>query len=274
MKQFSILEQTLLRHGITTREGGVSLPPYDTMNTSFYGQDSTEDVMVNIKRSLDALGITAKTIVATSQVHGTKLLSITSRTDLDALRCFDTQGTVMADYTLLIADQTDGLITNRSDIVLMTFYADCVPLILYDPITGTAASVHSGWRGTKERIGQIAVETMCSQFGARAENIRVGIGQSAGKCCYEVDFPVIQAFEARYSKSLLAGAVFPKDYGKYNLDLKWLNAQLMQMAGILPAHIEIDPDCTICNPERYHSHRYARGGARGTMSAFVQCLHK
>ncbi|MDK2867977.1 MAG: purine-nucleoside/S-methyl-5-thioadenosine phosphorylase / adenosine deaminase [Clostridiales bacterium] len=271
MNQFKIFEQESFRHGVTTRLGGISNPPYDTMNTSFYGQDDKQHVMTNIKRSLDTLGMTAKTIVATAQVHSTTILSINKAFDFSALRRFDTSHTALDGYDLYIAEKTDGLITNRTDVILMTFYADCVPIILYDPITGTAATVHSGWRGTKNRIGQIAIESMCSQFGARVQAIRAGIGQSAGKCCYEVDFPVIEAFEKNYPKTLLSGAVFPKDYGKYHLDLKWLNSQLLQMNGILPQHIEVNSDCTICGIEKYHSHRRAAGGARGTMSALIQC---
>ncbi|MBS7527546.1 peptidoglycan editing factor PgeF [Fusibacter paucivorans] len=271
MNQFKIFESALLRHGITTRHGGVSNPPYDTMNTSFYGQDDKVHVMKNIKLSMDALKMTAKTIVATAQVHSTNILSIKDDFDFQVLRPFDTNDTALEGYKLYIADKTDGLITNREDVVLMTFYADCVPIVLYDPVTRTAATLHSGWRGTKDRFGQIGIETMCSQFGVRAEDIRAGIGQSAGKCCYEVDFPVIAAFEKNYTKTLLSGAVFPKDYGKYHLDLKWLNSQLLQMNGVLPQHIEVNQDCTICGTERYHSHRRANGGARGTMSAFIQC---
>ena len=270
MHQFKIFDSNQIHIGITTRLGGVSKAPFNDMNTGFYGNDTKEDVMINIKRSLDSLDVDAKTIIATRQVHGTQILELNDLSSLNQLKKFDTSNTALEGYRLFMADQTDGLITNNSDFVLMTFYADCVPLIFFDPVKRCVATVHSGWRGTKDRIGQVAIEKMLRTYGSKIEDIRVGIGHSAGKCCYEVDFPVIEAFEQRFPMSWLENAVFPKDYGKYHIDLKWINEQLMKSLGVLPEHIEVDLACTICNPETYHSHRFSKGGPRGSMSAFAQ----
>lgn len=272
MHRFDIMDSSQIRLGITDRTGGVSDMPYGDMNTSFYGLDQKAHVMENIKRTLDTLNIDARIIFATKQVHGTQIVMIDDIKNLDRFSKVDTTATALESYELYTIDSTDGLITSRSDVVLMTFYADCVPLMFFDPIHACTASVHSGWRGTKDRIGQVAVEKMIRSYGSKVEDIRVAIGHSAGACCYEVDFPVIEAFEKTYPKAWLENAVFPKDYGKYHIDLKWLNKMLMLSLGIKESHIEVDLSCTICHPEKYHSHRFVKGGPRGTMSAFTQLV--
>lgn len=267
MKQFEILTKPGIVHGITTRLGGVSTGPYATMNTGIYGNDDWLHITENIKRALDAIGADAPNIVATRQVHS-KNIAILG--DFSKLPEMDLKGTALEGRHLYVYEGVDGLMTQRTDVVLMTFYADCVPLVFYDPVQKVVASVHSGWKGTAQGIGAEAIRMMCEVFHSNSKDILAAIGHSAGVCCYEVDDKVIEAFKRQFSLSVLQDFIVPKDYGKYMLDLKAANAALMRMNGIPESNIEVDSGCTICGVEKYHSHRRAAGNDRGSMSAFVQ----
>lgn len=257
-------------HGITTRLGGVSEGVLGSMNTSFFGIDDKMAVFENIKRSLVSIGSDAKKIIATQQVHSNKILVIDETTAFSQFKKIDCSGSALEGYELFVSPETDGLITCRKDVVLMTFYADCVPLMFHDPTTGCVGSIHSGWRGTANLIGQEAVAHF-QKMGSNLENVQVGIGHSAGICCYEVDEPVIEAFQMHFSKQEMMTFVVPKEKGKYMIDLKVANAICFKRSGILDAHIEINRDCTICNAQTYHSHRRT-GYPRGSMSAFIQAI--
>jgi len=270
MFQFKHFLDAPFYHGITTKNGGVSKAPYEYMNTNFFSNDKREDVMTNIKRALDALHMTAKIIIATRQVHGVNILNITNTIDEKALKRIDTSETALSDYTLLVAEGYDGLMTQRDDVILMTFYADCVPILLYDPERSTIVALHSGWRGTQQRFVEKAIHDLSHTYGSEAHHLMAGIGQSAGICCYEVDAPVVDAFRLQFSEEVLQNALVQKSEVKYHIDLKGLNKALLQNTGVKTENIAINPLCTICHPEDYHSHRYHHGGPRGTMSAFMQ----
>lgn len=267
MNQFAIFSQEIV-HGITTRENGVSQSPYD-MNTGFYGADDFNDVCRNIFNALQSMGASAKTIIATRQTHSDHVLIIDSAFDFDKLEAVDVTDTALSDYQLYVADDVDALITNREDIILMTFHADCVPILLASTSPYVVAAVHSGWRGTAKQIVKEVLYLMQEKLEVPLETIKVAIGQSAGSCCYEVEYPVIEALQKRYTKAMLTDNVIPKDYGKYLIDLKGINKTLLIHEGILESHIEVNPDCTICLSDKYHSYR-ASGTHRGSMSAFIQ----
>lgn len=256
-------------HGITTRLGGVSQGVFGTMNTGFLGDDQLEDVCTNIKLTLDQMGATAKIIIATQQVHSNHIFVVDESTDLNLLRKIDVTGTALEDYSLYVVSDTDGLITKRSDVILMTFYADCVPLILHDPVRNITANAHSGWVGTANLMAKEVVNKMVALGSVRGD-LCIGIGHSAGVCCYEVDEPVVRAFSKHFSNDEMKEFLLPTDYGKYHLDLKLANCISLMKTGISRTQIEVDSACTICDSHTFHSHRRAKGGPRGSMSAFTQ----
>jgi polyphenol oxidase len=258
----------LTPHGITSRMGGVSRGPYATMNTSFYGTDRAEDVFENIKRALDDIKSDAKIIIATQQVHSKRVLVVDASFDLTALKTVNVDGSALNGYQLFVAEQTDGIVTNRRDVVLMTFYADCVPLLGVDAENGVIMNVHSGWRGTASAISHVAVDEMLA-LGATIDCIKLGIGQCAGVCCYEVDQPVIDAFDGLFSADEIMTFAIVKENGRYMLDLKEANVRSFMKKGFERSKIEVIADCTICDEAHYHSHRRT-GYPRGSMSAFIQ----
>ena len=265
MNQFANI---LTAHGITTRQGGVSDGPFESMNTGFYGDDDTGKVYENIKRALDSIHSDAKIIITTRQVHSNHIRIIDDAFDFNSLVEYDVSGTALDGYRLLSAPETDGLLSTRKDVVLMTFYADCVPLVFYDAKRGVVGSVHSGWRGTANLMAQEAIDKLL-WLGCELEDIKVGIGHCAGICCYEVDAPVIEAFQKNFTQDELTKFVVIKENGKYQLDLKMANTISFLKKGIKISQIEVNNDCTICDASKYHSHRRT-GYPRGSMSAFIQ----
>jgi len=265
MNQFANI---MTNHGVTTRHGGVSEGPFASMNTGFYGDDDKEKVYENIKLALDEIGSDAKIIIATKQVHSNTIRVIGENTDLSDFISYDLTDSALEGYRLLVSPETDGIVTTRDDVVLMTFYADCVPLLFYDSVKGVVGSVHSGWKGTANLIVHEAIRQLIL-LGCELQNISVGIGHCAGVCCYEVDEPVIDAFRKNFSNEEMQNFIRVKENGKYQLDLKMANVMSLMRKGLQRSQIEVNQDCTICGVEDYHSHRRT-GYPRGSMSAFIQ----
>ena len=162
----------------------------------------------------------------------------------------------------------DGLITNEPGICLVTFYADCVPLLFLDPVKKVVASSHSGWRGTVNRMGQVTIEKMQKEFGCDPKDILACVGPSICQDCYEVSEDVIDQFRANFSTSQYDSLFYAKENGKFQLDLWKANELVLTDAGILPEHLEVTNVCTCCNPELLFSHRASKGN-RGNLAAFI-----
>ncbi|MBQ2276076.1 MAG: peptidoglycan editing factor PgeF [Lachnospiraceae bacterium] len=252
---FPILEQFGVKHGFSTRLGGVSEGMFSSMNLSFQRGDDREKVEENYKRICNVLNMNHKNVVLSNQVHDTKIKLVTKE---DA-------GKGMIKESDIIG--IDGLITQEKDIPLVTFYADCVPLFFYDPVKEVIAAAHSGWRGTKEKIGKKVVETMEEEFGCKKEDVVAVIGPSICQDCYEVSEDVVLEFQEVFMEetSLYAKA---KENGKYNLDLWKVNSMILKEAGILEKHMSLPNLCTCCNPKLLFSHRASKG-KRGNLAGFI-----
>ncbi len=252
---FPILEQFGVKHGFSTRLGGVSEGMFSSMNLSFQRGDDRDKVEENYKRICNVLNMNHKNVVLSNQVHDTKIKLVTKE---DA-------GKGMIKESDIIG--IDGLITKEKDIPLVTFYADCVPLFFYDPVKEVIAAAHSGWRGTKEKIGKKVVETMEEEFGCKKEDVVAVIGPSICQDCYEVSEDVVLEFQEVFMEetSLFAKA---KENGKYNLDLWKVNSMILKEAGILEKHMSLPNLCTCCNPKLLFSHRASKG-KRGNLAGFI-----
>ena len=252
---FPILEQFGVKHGFSTRLGGVSEGMFSSMNLSFQRGDDRDKVEENYRRICNVLNMNHKNVVLSNQVHDTKIKLVTKE---DA-------GKGMIKESDIIG--IDGLITQEKDIPLVTFYADCVPLFFYDPVKEVIAAAHSGWRGTKEKIGKKVVETMEEEFGCKKEDVVAVIGPSICQDCYEVSEDVVLEFQEVFMEetSLFAKA---KENGKYNLDLWKVNSMILKEAGILEKHMSLPNLCTCCNPKLLFSHRASKG-KRGNLAGFI-----
>ena len=254
---FPILEQLPgIVHGFSTRLGGVSQGDVGTMNLSFSRESSRQNVEENYRRLAKAIGYEPERLVCSRQTHTTNVRVVTEE---DCGIGFCRSG----DY-----DNIDGLVTNVPGIPLMTFYADCVPLLLADPGHRAIGCAHSGWRGTAANMGKAALEVMKREYGTEAKDVITAIGPSICQDCYEVSEDVIDQFREVYHRKIWPDLFYEKQNGKFQLNLWEACRQNFLMAGVLPEHISLPDLCTCCNPKFLFSHRASRGN-RGNLAAVV-----
>ena len=255
---FKALEDTgMVINGFSTRLGGASKGRFATMNFSYSRKEDPADVLENFTRMADALGVERDRMVVSYQTHTTNVRRVT-RED-------EGKGVIRErDYR-----NVDGLITDVPGITLVTFYADCVPLYLVDPVHHAIGLSHSGGRGTVRRMGQVTMDAMKEAFGTRPEDVTACIGPSICRDCFEVGEEVAEAFadafDPKYRDALYRANAKP---GKYQLDLWKANEIIFQEAGVPKEQIHTTNICTMCNSDYLFSHRRV-GEERGNLAAFL-----
>lgn len=257
---FRNLEDTkLVRHGFSTRMGGVSQKHLSELNLSFTRGDDPENVKENFRRIGAAVGFSTESLVLSCQTHTTNVRLVTE----------DDRGKGFArplDYT-----DVDGMITNVPGLTLATFYADCVPLFFVDPVHRAIGLSHSGWKGTVKRMGAVTVARMREAFGTEPKHLRAAIGPSICQDCYEVSEEVALAFKEEFCAHADERLVYRKENGRYQLNLWRANEIVLLEAGIRREHLSVTNVCTCCNPQKMFSHR-ASHGQRGNLGAFLQLM--
>lgn len=248
-----------IKHGFSTRIGGVSEGDLYSMNLSFNRGDDIKNVYENYQRICAALEVSTEDLVFTDQVHDTKIQVVSKE---------HRAGKKLESKKLV---GVDGLITNVPKLVLTTSYADCVPLFFVDCKKKAIGLSHSGWRGTVGKIGVKTIEAMAREYGSDAKDIIVVIGPSICKSCYEVSVDVVEQFSKILSEQAYEAVIEEKANGKYLLDLWNTNRFLLKEAGILEENIHISDICTCCNHDILYSHRFTNG-KRGNLSAFLSLI--
>ena len=239
-------------HGFTTRLGGVSTGHLSQLNLGMHRGDDPENVKKNLSILGNALGFTLSDLVLTRQIHS-DIVRVVTRADC--------AGADHKNYP-----QCDALVTNTPGLALLIFTADCTPLLFHDPVTGAVGAAHAGWRGTAADIGRKCVAAMVENFGCKPENIRAAIGPNIGFCCFETDSDVPEAMLDTYGAA--AEKWIRKSREKYYVNLKEINALSLRRAGV--TEIEISDACTMCQNQRFWSHRFT-GGMRGSQGAIIVC---
>lgn len=255
---FPLLEETgLVRHLFSTREGGVSTGIYASMNLSYSRGDDKKAVDENFRRIAEIFGSTPDRMVCSRQTHTTNIRLVT---EADCGKGITRE----TDY-----ENVDGLITDIPEIILCTFYADCVPLYFVDTKHKAIGLAHSGWRGTVNRMGEQVVKAMHDAFHTQAEDVIAAVGPSICQDCYEIGEEVADEFKEHFQedwKRILKDGV---KEGKYQLDLQEANRIILENAGIPADKIAVTDLCTCCNSKVLFSHR-ASGGKRGNLGAFME----
>lgn len=244
------------KHAFTTRYGGVSEGYLSSLNLGFNRGDERERVMENYRILGWALDVDVMRAAYTKQVHGTHVRTVT-----DADRCCPTDPDPC---------DSDGLVTNVRGLALFCFTADCVPLLLHDPVSEVAGAVHCGWRSSVGDITAAAMRAMI-KLGARARYTHAAIGPAIGACCFETDADVPEAVERWLGPDAARSFIKNKaGSAKFLVDLRGaLRCRLIQL-GLEPGCIDVSDECTMCCHEKYWSHRYTRG-ERGSQCACI-CL--
>lgn len=252
--RFASLDQPDLVHAITTRAGGVSAPPHATLNMSFARPDDPARVRENRLRVFGALEIRAERVAQAGQVHGNAVL----RVGEEHAGC----GAVDRASVLPAAD---GLITNVPDLYLLACFADCVPLLFFDPVQRAVGVAHAGTQGTLARIGAETVRALYENYGSQPSDLRVVIGPAAGACCYNVWPHIADDIRAAFPA---APHMLQQRADQTYFDLWAANVHILTQAGVPRDQIEVSGICTIHHADRFFSHR-ASGGATGRIAAII-----
>lgn len=247
--QAGLLEALGVPHAFTTRLGGVSAQPFDTLNLGRAAGDDPAAVRENRARALAALGRDTSNQVEASQVHGREIAVVNAAHRGQRIR------------------GADGLTSRDPSAVLAMHCADCAPVLVSDPTTGAVAAVHTGWRGTASGAASAAIRTMGEAFGSRPEDLVVAIGPAIGPCCYEVGGEVVEALAPWPWQSAV---LRPSSEGRWFLDLWEANRRQIESAGVPPWAITTAGLCTACHPDLFFSHR--RSGRTGRMAALIAPL--
>jgi YfiH family protein len=219
----------------STRVGGVSSPPFDSLNLSYSINDDTDAVNENLERFRAAVGALRCPIVRARQVHSDQVNVITSFAD----------GLV-----------GDALITDSKNVCLAVSVADCLPIFICDPSNQAFGVVHAGWKGTLKGITGACVERMQTEFGSDPGNMSALLGPAIGPCCFEVSSEVAHRFEE----------LLPESVSGSHVNLHKANKLALEGLGV--SSVASDPICTSCNQELFFSHRRDKG-ATGRMLALI-----
>jgi YfiH family protein len=237
-----------LIHAVFTRLGGTSSPPYASLNLGHTVGDDPVAVGINHGRVYQALGVPRSQTVTCHLTHSDDVLVVTA-----------------ADGGCVVG-QGDAIVTTDAGVYLSMRFADCVPILLHDPVRRAVGLAHAGWRGTVKNVAGAVVQIMVSDLGCAPESITAVIGPAIGPCCYQVGEDVIQAVEAAFSQGLAVGRLkshdgrqlFSQRNGHYAyFDLWEANRRQLEAAGV--GRVAVAGLCTACHTDRFFSHRAEQG---------------
>lgn len=226
-----------LIHAVTTRHGGVSSAQWRSLNLTKGTGDDPAAVEENLRRACAALSLRREDLVSPNQRHTANVRRV-ARAD---------RGQIFVGYDILITDEPG--------VPLLLRFADCTPVLIYDPAQCALAVVHSGWRGTVQAAGRAAVEALAAEFGSRPANMIAAIGPSIGPCCYEVGDDVTAAVRAAFARP---DTLLPTpNGGRRHFDLWAANRHWLHEAGV--RRIEVAELCTACRTDEFYSYRRELG---------------
>lgn len=213
------------------RKGGISEAPYDSLNLCTRVGDKEENVAENKKIASAAFGISPENMVCVKQVHG------------DSIHIVDAE-----DKKSYEKVEADAIITNLKNAVIGILTADCVPVLIYDPVKRASGVSHAGWKSAALGIASKTIKAMTKTFGSNPSDMLAAIGPGIGVCCYDVNTDVENEFKKRY----IEASFYIKD-GR--LDLKSMNLLDLKQAGLRKENISVSNICTSCNNDIFFSYR-------------------
>jgi len=238
-----------LIHAFSTRLGGVSRPPFHSLNLSLDTGDKAVHVRKNRKILADAFGLAPSVLLTVNQVHEDEIRIIDSPSPEDHSGAF-----------------CDAMITDRRGIAIGVLTADCVPILLLAPETCTIAAIHVGWKGTALNLCGKTIRVLAERFGADPENLMAAVGPSIGPCCYEVDEPLRSIFSQ--NNDFWDRWAQPSASGRWGLDLQRASIDHMTASGVRNENIVWFDVCTRCQEALFFSYR-RDGGITGRQMAFI-----
>ena len=243
-----LTQTSLVKAGITLRCGGVSKPPYDSLNLAKHVGDLSAAVSQNQQIFSDRTGITA--LKYCQQIHSDSVINA----DILPNSFWNVEKQNESEIT------GDALISAQAGVALGIFTADCVPIFILDVVTPSIGIVHAGWRGTFARIAAKTLAQMTTTFNTNPENCLIHLGPSIQKCCYTVSSELLNQFEQQFGKEVHTG---------HCLCLQTVNVSQLVDAGVPVNSISISSFCTACSTDKFYSYR-AEEGQTGRMLSFIQ----
>ena len=245
-----------VKHGFTTRLGGKSEAPIDTLNFGFNRPEPRNVTEANYKALCNAYSLDCNKLILVSYVHGCNVLEVTRR---------DCGRGIKPDIPPL--PDCDGIVTNDPEVVLFTLHADCSAFFVYDPVNHAIGLAHAGWRGTYGRINSALIDKMHELYGTQAENVYAMIGPHICGSCYEVSRDIARDFIKEFGD---ASTVTPHDDpNKAYLDIGRAAYLGFMEAGVSDDKISMIPCCTYENSDLFYSYRRDGRGKTGAMGAFL-----
>jgi len=238
--------------GFFTRKGGVSVGHYQSLNLGGSIGDDPECIIENKRRVYQAINREVTSGYEVWQVHSSDIVSIDEPLAPSSPRI-----------------KADGIFTSNPDVTLMMRFADCVPIVIFDPVKKVVGIIHAGWVGTVNRIIDNAISVAKNRFACRTENLVAGIGPSIGPDHYEIGIDVIKRVRATFKEH--ADDVLIRQNGRVYLDLWTANRLLLVENGI--SRIHHSNICTACDTRNWYSHR-AENGKTGRFAAFIGLKHE
>jgi len=234
-----------LTHAVLSRLGGVSRPPYATLNLGHIVGDDLPAVEENHRRALGVLGLDPRQVVSPYQVHGARV------------------GLVGRVHRGSVQPATDALVTAVPGVPLLLRFADCAPVLLFDPVRRVAGLAHAGWQGVAAGVVPATVQVMVERLGCHPADLWAGLGPAIGPCCYEVGPEVVAAVQV----ACPPGAdVVRRVNGQFHLDVP--AAVQAQLCAVGVREIEDAAICTACHVDGFFSHR-AEGGRTGRFGVLI-----
>lgn len=241
-----------IKHGFTTRKGGISRGRRSGLNLSFSRYDDPSEPISNLKLLCEVEKLDIEDIALVNHEHGNTVFTVEA----------SHRGRGISGEPL---PPCDGLITRERGVTLMTLHSDCCGYLMYDPKTGSIGAAHAGWRGTKKRIGCSMIDAMRERFGAEPENILVSVLPSICGSCYEVDEALAESFVLEFKDERV---MKPKNSGKAYLDIEYACALQLLDCGVLPENIRLMHRCTMEEEGLFYSYR-RDGLDAGAMAAYI-----
>ncbi len=236
---FDLFKDAPVTHGVFTRHGGVSKGQWHSLNMGLSVGDDPADVQKNRHKAFAVLNRPWQSLSDSWLVHG------------DGVLVYKQPRSPEQTPPL----QGDIILTNRPDVTLFMRYADCVPVLLVDPVKKAIALAHAGWKGTVLKVAKKAVEALGTQYGSRPEDVLAAIGPSIGPEHYEVGQDVVDRVQAAFGTE--ASSLLPQVNGSPHFDLWSANRIALQQAGV--EQIEVAGICTYKHRDDWFSHRGDNG---------------
>lgn len=231
-----------VQHAVFTRQGGVSPPPFDSLNLSVSVDDDQSNVFANRASAYGTHGRSNDTLVHAHLKHSVMVAEVTRK-----------------NYGQYVGP-ADGLITRERGCGLTMNYADCSPILLYDPKRRAIGLGHAGWKGAVLDFPRCLVFAMRSRYGSKPESLLAAVGPSIGPCCYQVSQNVISAVQSNFDdpeQLLLPDDADDSDESRRRFDLPQANRQRLVEVGV--RKIEMSEYCTSCQSDLFFSHRRDHG---------------